>query len=60
MVVAEGINLHMKPLTKIEYTGSKRNPKQMCENPRRHVGSVKYIILRYYPPRRQVGLTGKR
>jgi hypothetical protein len=42
-------------LTRIEYSGSKRNPKQMCENPRRHVGSAEYIILRYYPPGRQVG-----
>jgi hypothetical protein len=41
-------------LTRIEYFGSKRNPKQMCENPRRHVGSAEYIILRYYPPGRQV------
>jgi hypothetical protein len=47
-------------LTRIEYFGRKRNPKQMCENPRRHVGSTEYIILRYYPPRRQVTLTGKR
>jgi hypothetical protein len=54
MVVAGGINLHMQPLTRIEYSGSKRNPKQMCENPRRHVGSAEYIILRYYPPGRKV------
>jgi hypothetical protein len=40
MVVARGINLHMEPLIRIEYSESKRNPKQMCENPRRHVGST--------------------
>jgi hypothetical protein len=28
--------------------------EKMCENPRRHVNSKEYIILRYYPPRRQV------
>jgi hypothetical protein len=44
----------------MEYSRSKRNPKQMCENPRRLVGSAKYIILRYYPPERLVGSTGKR
>jgi hypothetical protein len=47
-------------LTRIEDSGSKRNPKQMCENLGIHVGSAEYIILRYYPPGRQVGLTGKR
>jgi hypothetical protein len=26
-----------KPLTRIEYSGSKRKPKQMCENPGRQV-----------------------
>jgi len=29
-----------KPLNRIEYSGSKRKPKQMCENPGRKVGSV--------------------
>jgi len=60
MVVTGGINLHMYHLTRIQYSGSKRNPKQMCENPKRHVGSAEYIILRYYPLGRQISLTGKR
>jgi hypothetical protein len=47
MVVVGGINLHVKPLARIEYSGSKRNPKWICRNPRRQVNSGKELIIKY-------------
>ena len=41
-------------MARIEYYGSKRNPKQMCRNPRRQVNLVKELILKYYPLEREV------
>jgi len=41
-----------KPLNRIEYYGSKRKPKKMCENPGRQVGLADKVILKYYIQKR--------
>jgi hypothetical protein len=42
-------------LARTEYSKRKGNPKQMCKNPRRQVGSVKELILKYYPLKGKFG-----